>query len=88
MLIGANVVKVVPRVRNLGFVLNERLTATDHFRNVCQRFYWILHSLKPQTENYLSLIFRKINDFVHRFILDHKAVNFTIFVVNFTIFYC
>jgi hypothetical protein len=32
---GDNVVKVVPLVRNLGFVLNERLTATDHFRKVC-----------------------------------------------------
>jgi hypothetical protein len=40
------------------------------------------------TENYLSLIFRKINDFVHRFILDHKSVDFTILVVNSTILYC
>jgi hypothetical protein len=47
LLIGANVVKVVPKVRNLGFVLNERLTATDHFRRVCQRIYWILHFLRP-----------------------------------------
>jgi hypothetical protein len=39
------------------------------------------------TENYLSLIFRKINDFAHRFILDHKSVEFTILVVNFTILY-
>jgi hypothetical protein len=39
VLIGANVVKVVFRVRNLGFVLNERLTATDHFRKVCKRIY-------------------------------------------------
>jgi hypothetical protein len=47
LLIGANVVKVVPRLRNLGFVLNERLTATDHFRKVCQRIYWILRYLRP-----------------------------------------
>jgi hypothetical protein len=40
------------------------------------------------TENYLSLIFRKINNIVHRFILDHKSVDFTILVVNFTILYC
>jgi hypothetical protein len=46
LLIGAYVVKVVPRARNLGFVLNERLTATDHFRKVCQRTYWILRYLK------------------------------------------
>jgi hypothetical protein len=43
---------------------------------------------KTHTENYLSLIFRKINDFVHRFILDHKSVDFTILVVNITISYC
>jgi hypothetical protein len=40
------------------------------------------------TENYLLLIFIKINDFVHRFILDHKFVDFTILVVNFTILDC
>jgi hypothetical protein len=39
----ANVVKVVPKVRNLGFNLNESLTVTDHFRKVCQ----ILRSLRP-----------------------------------------
>jgi hypothetical protein len=32
-------------VKNLEFVLNEKLTATDHFRKVCQRVYWILCSL-------------------------------------------
>jgi hypothetical protein len=47
LLIGDDVVKVVPQVRNLGFVLNERLTATDLFRKVCQRIYWILRSLRP-----------------------------------------
>jgi hypothetical protein len=35
LLIGANVVKVVPKVRYLRFVLNERLTATDQLRKVC-----------------------------------------------------
>jgi hypothetical protein len=39
LLIDAWVVKVAPRVRNLGFVLNERFTATDHFRKACQRIY-------------------------------------------------
>jgi dimeric dUTPase (all-alpha-NTP-PPase superfamily) len=39
-------------------------------------------------ENYLLLIFRKINDFVHNFILVHKSVDFTILVVNFTILNC
>jgi hypothetical protein len=43
----ANVFQVVPRVRNLGFVLNKRLTATDLFGKVCQRIYWTLCSLRP-----------------------------------------
>jgi hypothetical protein len=47
LLIGSDVIKVVPKVNNLGFVLNERLTATDHFKKVCQKLYWILRSLKP-----------------------------------------
>jgi hypothetical protein len=32
LLIVSDVIKVVPKVNNLGFVLNERLTATDHFK--------------------------------------------------------
>jgi hypothetical protein len=50
-------------------------------RALCGRSYLLC------TENYLSLIFRKINDFVDRFILDHKSVDFTFLVVNFTISY-
>jgi hypothetical protein len=46
-LVGANDVKVLSRVRNLGFVLNERLTAMDHFRKVCQRIFCILRCLRP-----------------------------------------
>jgi hypothetical protein len=37
MQIGSDVIKVVPKVNNLGFVLNERLTAIDHFKKVCQK---------------------------------------------------
>jgi hypothetical protein len=47
LLIESDVIKVVPKVNNLDFVLNERLTATDHFKKECHRVYWILHSLKP-----------------------------------------
>jgi hypothetical protein len=68
LLIGANVVKVVPRVRNLGFVLNERLTAMDHFRQVCQSIYWILRLLRPHAghtpfgrRRVLSLILPNVN---------------------------
>jgi hypothetical protein len=53
LLISANVVMVVSRVRNLGFVLNERLTATDHFRKVCQRIYLVLLSLSPHAAHTL-----------------------------------
>jgi hypothetical protein len=34
LLIGSVFSKVVPKVNNLGFVLNERLTATDHFKKM------------------------------------------------------
>jgi hypothetical protein len=45
LLIGSDVIKVVPKVNNLGFVLNER--RTDHFKKVCHKVYWILRSLRP-----------------------------------------
>jgi hypothetical protein len=35
LLIGSDVIKVVPKVKNLGVVLNERLTLTYHFKKVC-----------------------------------------------------
>jgi hypothetical protein len=41
LLIGSDVIKVVLKVNNLGFVLNERLTATDHLKKVCQKVYSI-----------------------------------------------
>jgi hypothetical protein len=48
LLIGSDVIKVVPKVYNIGFILNERLTATDHFnQGGCQKIYWILRSLRP-----------------------------------------
>jgi hypothetical protein len=56
-----------------------------------QKIFWkslLSFQVMVYNENYLSLIFRKINYFVQRLILDHKSVDFTILVVNFTIFYC
>jgi hypothetical protein len=47
LLMGSDVIKVVLKVNNLVFVLNERLSATDYFKMVCQKIYWILHSLRP-----------------------------------------
>jgi hypothetical protein len=40
LLIGYDVIKVVPKVIKIDFVLNERLTAAHHFK-VCQKVYWI-----------------------------------------------
>jgi hypothetical protein len=33
------------------FILNERLSATDHFKKVCQKVYWILRSLRPHASH-------------------------------------
>jgi hypothetical protein len=51
LLIGSDVIKVVPKINNLGFVLNERLTATAHFKKVCQKVFWILRSLRPHASH-------------------------------------
>jgi hypothetical protein len=51
LLIGSDVIKVVPKVNNLGFVLNQGLTATDHFKKECQKVYWILRSLRPHASH-------------------------------------
>jgi hypothetical protein len=45
LLIGSDVINVVPKVNNLGFVMNQRLTATAYFKKVCQKVYWILRYL-------------------------------------------
>jgi hypothetical protein len=39
LLIGSDIIRVVSNVNNLGFFLNERLAATDHFKKVCQEVY-------------------------------------------------
>jgi hypothetical protein len=60
LLIGSYVIKVVPRVNNLGFVLNERLTATDNFKKVYQKVYWILRSLRPHASHTLFEVGRRL----------------------------
>jgi hypothetical protein len=42
LFIGPDLIEVVPKVRNLGFVLNRNLTPVDHFKAVCQRIYSVL----------------------------------------------
>jgi hypothetical protein len=44
LFIGPDSIEVMPKVRNLGFVLNRNLTPVDHYKAVCQR---ILRSVKP-----------------------------------------
>jgi hypothetical protein len=51
LLIGSDVIKVVHKVNNLGYVLNERPTATDHFKKVCQKINLILRSLRPHASH-------------------------------------
>jgi hypothetical protein len=47
LLIGSDVIKV----NNLGYVWNERPTATDHFKKVCQKVNLILRSLRPHASH-------------------------------------
>jgi hypothetical protein len=47
LFIGLDSIEVVPKLRNLGFVLNRNLTPVDHYKVVCQKIYSILRSVKP-----------------------------------------
>jgi hypothetical protein len=49
--IGSDAIRVVNSVNNLGFVLNENLTAVDHSKRVCRRIYSILRSIRPHTSH-------------------------------------
>jgi hypothetical protein len=60
LLIESDVIKFVPTINNLGFVLNKRLTATDHFKKVCQKVYWILRSLRPHASHMPSVVRRRL----------------------------
>jgi hypothetical protein len=46
LLIRSFVIKVVSKVNFFGFILNDRLQATNHYKKVCQKVYWILLSLR------------------------------------------
>jgi hypothetical protein len=60
LLIGSDVIKVVSRVNNIGFVLNKRLTATDRFKKVCQKVYWILRSLRSHASHTPFEVWRRL----------------------------
>jgi hypothetical protein len=40
LFIGPDSIEMVPKVRNLGFVLNRNLTPVDHYEAVSQRIYF------------------------------------------------
>jgi hypothetical protein len=59
---------MVPKVRNLGFVLNRNLTPVDHYKVVCHRIYSVLRSVKPHArytllagKSYLKAFFTLIH---------------------------
>jgi hypothetical protein len=45
LFISPDSIEVVPKVRNLGLVLNRPL---DHYKAVCQRIYSNLRSVRPR----------------------------------------
>jgi hypothetical protein len=47
LFIGPDSIEVVPKARNLGFVLNRNLTSVDRYKAVCQRIYSVLRSVQP-----------------------------------------
>jgi hypothetical protein len=51
LLVGSNVIKVVPRLITLVFVLNGRLSAADHSKKLCQKVYWIYCSLRSHASH-------------------------------------
>jgi hypothetical protein len=53
LFIGQYQIEIVSKVADLGFTLNESLSATDHFTKVCQKVYWILRSLRPHASHIL-----------------------------------
>jgi hypothetical protein len=79
IVIGVNVVKVVPKVKNLGFVLKGRLTGTDHFRKVCQRVYCILRSLWRYATNILFEVPKRL--VLSSLILSHFNYGNIVFTV-------
>jgi hypothetical protein len=47
LFIGPDSIELVPKVRNLGFVLNRNLTRMDHYKAICQRIYYVFRPVKP-----------------------------------------
>jgi hypothetical protein len=43
--------RLSPRLTTLVFVLNGKLTATDHCKKLCQKVYWILCSSRSHASH-------------------------------------
>jgi hypothetical protein len=78
LLIGYDVIKIVHKVKSLGFVLNEGLTATDHFKKVCQKVYLILRCLKPHASHTPFEVRRRL---VVSFIMPHIGYEGIVYAV-------
>jgi hypothetical protein len=51
---------MVPKVRNLGFILNKNLKPVDLYKAVCKRIYSILSSVKPHARYTLFGVRKKL----------------------------
>jgi len=45
--VGQDGIKVVKKVVDLGFVINENLTVADHCNKICQKAYFVLRGIRP-----------------------------------------
>jgi hypothetical protein len=68
LFIGPDSIEMVPKVRNLGFVLNRILTPVDHYKAMSQRIYSVLRSVKPHARYTLFGVRKKL---VKTLIMSH-----------------
>jgi hypothetical protein len=47
LFVGQDVIKIVKKVIDLGFVINENLTPADHCNKICQKTYFVLRGITP-----------------------------------------
>jgi hypothetical protein len=60
LFIGLDSIEVVPKERNLGFVLNRNLTPVNLYKMVCQRIYSVLRCVKPHARYTLFGVRKKL----------------------------
>jgi hypothetical protein len=47
LFVGQDTIKIVNKVVDLGFVINDKLTPVDHCNKICQKTYYVLRSIIP-----------------------------------------